>query len=430
MADTTEYLRGTSFTDAQAANPTSPLSGPGLDAELDNVKIALDSTQQSLDLIQRDDGALANGIVTTESLAAQVRAGVDPATKWVTGTDYVVNNAVFHDTSGAGTSLKLYRCLVAHTSGTFSTDLSGGKWVEMADYTPPAIVGSSNETITGLWTFEQDPVVTNATPGIDIVDTGGLANTKGRISVDANGTVNIQADPAAAGASTSEVQLSVDGSVVAKVNGNTRNTEGALLRWGAGGLIDSYDEARFGNPGCCLIRRVNVTGAAVAQIDFDSDDFDNSVFDLYLFVLGNIRPVTDGSALRVRTSANGGSTFDSGASDYRYRYNASAFTGAGSDATAASTGETFVPLTGTIGNDTAEYGFSGTLELVMPHVAGQHKRMKWSGSNVNPTGVEFGVAGWASRLDFTNDIDGIRFFMSAGNIAVGSVITMWGFRKN
>ena len=88
MASTTEYLRQTSFADAQAANPSAPPSGPGLDGEFDRVKLAIDSTQQSLDLIQRDDGALQNGIVTFDSLSPGLLTGLEPAERWATSTNY------------------------------------------------------------------------------------------------------------------------------------------------------------------------------------------------------------------------------------------------------------------------------------------------------------------------------------------------------
>lgn len=140
MASTTEYLRQTSFADAQAANPSAPPSGPALDGEFDRVKLAIDSTQQSLDLIQRDDGALKNGIVTFDSLSPGLLTGLEPAEVWTTATNYIVNNTVFFDN---GSTIKLYRCVVSHTSAVaFATDLAAGRWLELVDYTPPTVVGT------------------------------------------------------------------------------------------------------------------------------------------------------------------------------------------------------------------------------------------------------------------------------------------------
>ena len=46
------------------------------------------------------------------------------ADTWVTSTAYIPDNKVVY--SGL-----IYRCLVAHTSGTFATDLAAGDWVAL-----------------------------------------------------------------------------------------------------------------------------------------------------------------------------------------------------------------------------------------------------------------------------------------------------------
>lgn len=47
-------------------------------------------------------------------------------TAWVTATAYVVGDVAMITSTG-----NCYRCLVAHTSGTFATDLAASKWVLM-----------------------------------------------------------------------------------------------------------------------------------------------------------------------------------------------------------------------------------------------------------------------------------------------------------
>ena len=51
-----------------------------------------------------------------------------PQDTWVTATAYAVGNTV--TSSG-----HLYRCLIAHTSGTFSTDLTALKWTKIGEAT-------------------------------------------------------------------------------------------------------------------------------------------------------------------------------------------------------------------------------------------------------------------------------------------------------
>jgi len=63
---------------------------------------------------------------------------------WLTGTTYAVDTVVIE-------SDKIYRCLIAHTSGTFATDLAALKWVEVSQgLTAPVSLsnGGTNKNIT------------------------------------------------------------------------------------------------------------------------------------------------------------------------------------------------------------------------------------------------------------------------------------------
>jgi len=60
---------------------------------------------------------------TAAELAATQVVDWDYLGAWVTATVYAVNNIVYESTNGAS-----YICLVAHTAGTFATDLGAGKW--------------------------------------------------------------------------------------------------------------------------------------------------------------------------------------------------------------------------------------------------------------------------------------------------------------
>lgn len=132
MPQPTTYDRQNSFTLLAQQSPSTPYTGANLDAEFNAIKVTLDEVLANLELIQRDDGDLANGIVGTDQLGASVELGVNPPEAWVTATVYAANDTVFETTS-------LYRCLVAHTSGTFATDLAAAKWVLLADFNTVAI---------------------------------------------------------------------------------------------------------------------------------------------------------------------------------------------------------------------------------------------------------------------------------------------------
>lgn len=132
MSQPPAYTRQFDFTDFASDYPTTPLPGVSADAEFDAVKDTLDVLLTNIALLQRDDGALKNQIVSIDSLtpAALVVLGASASWTikgaWLTATAYVASDVVTE--SGA-----TYVCAVAHTSGTFSTDEASGYWVKIYD---------------------------------------------------------------------------------------------------------------------------------------------------------------------------------------------------------------------------------------------------------------------------------------------------------
>lgn len=136
MAQPTPYDRQYSFQNFQAANGDSPLPGHEVDGEFNSVKITFDEILANIAKIQRDDGRLKNGSVGLDQLDASINLGMRPPSPWETATSYAILDSVFQ----LGV---LYRCIVPHTSGTFATDLAGGKWVELADLAAVPIASAS-----------------------------------------------------------------------------------------------------------------------------------------------------------------------------------------------------------------------------------------------------------------------------------------------
>lgn len=95
MAQPTPYVPATSFSDHTASQPDVPQDGTDLDAEFQAIKLTTDQVRANLALLQRDDGALANGIVTPESLSDEVYAGISRATPWATATAYRAGDLVW-----------------------------------------------------------------------------------------------------------------------------------------------------------------------------------------------------------------------------------------------------------------------------------------------------------------------------------------------
>lgn len=133
-ASPTPYTPAYNFTDFQAAdpdipgsgNPNTPLPADKVDVELAALETTTDGLISRLAEIQNESGTLKNASVGTDQLQSGLVLGLNAATTWLTATGYVVNDAVWN-------SNKLYKCLVAHTSGTFATDLSAVKWLLILD---------------------------------------------------------------------------------------------------------------------------------------------------------------------------------------------------------------------------------------------------------------------------------------------------------
>lgn len=115
--------------EAAALAGRSTVRTANLDTEFANIETTLDALCTNIALLQRDDGALHDAIVTTESLAPTVKTlfgagGITPRGAWLTATAYAVRDVV--ETLAP---LVSYICVVAHVSGVFAADRAAGKWM-------------------------------------------------------------------------------------------------------------------------------------------------------------------------------------------------------------------------------------------------------------------------------------------------------------
>ncbi len=129
----------TSYTAQEQALGDGSLPGQELDVDLAAVRTSVTELIEFVKLHTRSDGRLANASVTRDTLDSSLLIGFDPPAPWVSGVAYTTSSTVFE---GFG----FYLCTVAHTSGTFATDLAASRWVLLADLTPPggALIASNN----------------------------------------------------------------------------------------------------------------------------------------------------------------------------------------------------------------------------------------------------------------------------------------------
>jgi hypothetical protein len=140
VSQPTPYSPAHSFISDSATLSNFP--GQSLDIEFNDVKTTTDQILANLALIQRDDGAPANGIVTYDTLSPALQSnGLATAAAWLSATNYSVGTTVYQSTN-------LYRCLIAHTAGVFATDLAAGNWLLLVAL-PPGPTGPANTLAIG-----------------------------------------------------------------------------------------------------------------------------------------------------------------------------------------------------------------------------------------------------------------------------------------
>lgn len=163
------------------------------------------------------------------------------------------------------------------------------------------------------------------------------------------------------------------------------------------------------------------TASASATLDFT--EFANSTYSRYLFVLKNVKPATDSVDLLVRLSTDAGATYDAGASDYDY---AAMGMGIASSTFQGDAANSSIQLTGStsMGNAATEFGASGDVQLLNAGSSSNYARVRAVFSYDSPSGWNV-VADASGRRLAAQDTTGIRFLMSSGNIASGT-IEMWG----
>jgi hypothetical protein len=140
------YNRQFDFTEHEAGSPSAPPPGPALDNEFDAAAVTLAAILANMAKIQRDDGALFNGIVSLDSLSPEALIVLGAGAVWnprgvlTINTNYAVSDVV---TFGTATFVSA----LAHNSGAdIAADLAvAGRWVRIFD---TAAVGVADGSIT------------------------------------------------------------------------------------------------------------------------------------------------------------------------------------------------------------------------------------------------------------------------------------------
>ena len=327
--------------------------------------------------------ASASAAAASEAAAlAAENSLLEWAGAWQTATAYAPSDIV----QESGNS---YVCLVAHTSGVFATDLGALKWELFA---AKGLSGSGSGDLVAANNLN------------DVVDPAASLVNLGGQPLNANLT-------AIAGITVTR------GGLITKDGSAIKN-----LAIGSSGQVLTSDgtDAAWATPSSGMTFLSSVDLASDATADFSL----TAGYDAYVFALQNV--VHDQTALAyefwIRTSTDGGSTFDSTATNYV----GTAYNVTGTTVTGVNPGTTEIALTGAVGADTGEDGISGTVKVFGPHLAKKthiHAELTYQSGTGS---LVFQITG--AYRNSSADVDAIRFLFQAGNLASGT-ITLWGMKN-
>ena len=269
----------------------------------------------------------------------------------------------------------------------------------------------TNETGSGALVFATSPTL--VTPALGTPASGVLTNATGLpLSTGVTGTLpvanggtgatTLTANNVVLGNGTSAVQLVAPGT-----SGNVLTSNGTT--WASSAVETG------------LVLLSTASAASDATVDFTGI---SSSYDEYVVVGLNVIPATDVVEFHCRTSTNGGSTFDSGVSDYTYLANYNLGTASGGS---QGTSSHIILQYQSIGSDVNETGVSFEMRIVRPSEA-TYTSVYWRGMSVSSTtGQLCTFEGCARRLSAA-DVDAIRFYFNSGSVESG-LFKLYGVKK-
>jgi len=146
-----------------------------------------------------------------------------------------------------------------------------------------------------------------------------------------------------------------------------------------------------------------------SSIDFTS--VIDSTYDEYIFLVSGLVAATGGASLRARFSNDNGSTFKSGATDYR----------------TGGTYYTYILIADNIHSTSSIGGVSGELRLIDPSNASKDVKLRSIAHQWDASGIEK-IATRSGIFSASLVVNAIRLIMSSGNIYSGN-FKLYGIMK-
>ena len=188
---------------------------------------------------------------------------------------------------------------------------------------------------------------------------------------------------------------------------------------GSGNFLRGDGTWQVVSSGMSFISSTDISDAAT----YDFTAVDASSYDNYVIHTMNLTPATDDVGFELLTSSNGGSSYDTGASDYSWMTQASGVSDDGADDSIMLNGTT-AASTYRLGSAAGEDGGSFVIYIAAPHLA-KKTLIHWNGAIINSDGLaNRAINGSAGRMS-SADVDAFRLKFTSGNIESGTV-TVYG----
>ena len=272
--------------------------------------------------------------------------------------------------------------------------------------------GTGAVTLTGIITGAGTGALTANTVTEGAVLLGGSSNSVTDTGVLAKGTLLVGDGTTA----PTELTVGANDTIL-----TADSAEASGIKWAAAG----------GSGGAwTYISAITLSNDATAEFTSGID----STYDTYVFVFTNVLPATNDVRFRMRTSTDGGTTFDATAGNYAYDQEfLSSDNTAWNNFDSASSSLTNIAGSTTadegVGNDSKYGGVSGQLYLFDP--SGTTAHTQWSGvmeyGNENAGNTVLSTT--SCRRLATADVDAVQFYCSSGNMTSG-VIRMYGINNS
>lgn len=191
-------------------------------------------------------------------------------------------------------------------------------------------------------------------------------------------------------------------------------TPGRILKFNdISGVIEEADINLITGGGLNLLDVQTASNSA--QVDLTSGI--NSSYQFYMIVINNLVAGTNDTQLQVRTSSNGGASFDGTAGHYSWGYIGSRAHGASAEDKLVS--DNAIKCVPKIGNSSGK-SMNAVMKLFSPADSSKETLLGYECFSVDTDGTgHYFINGMGVRMALAS-VNALRFFMSSGNILSGT----------